>query len=190
MRPDGPAARRAGLLLGLALLSVACAEVPQAPARRDIQPGGPHRVALIEAGAVLPDFSAPELSGGVLRWQDRGDAATVLVVWASWCPHCGRLLPALARVGREFPAVQILTVTTAIGSRPGPSPAAFVAANQLTFRTALDDEGRSLAHALGVYRYPTVYWVGRDGRVRAVSEGELSDPDLRQGFQRLLAASP
>jgi hypothetical protein len=32
---------------------------------------------------------------------------------------------------------------------------------------ALDDADNRLACALGVYRYPTVYWVARAGRVRS-----------------------
>jgi len=179
-----------GWLLAVFLLVSACAEIPPVSLGRDVDPGGPLRVKPIETGAVVPDFVAPGLAGGLVRWQDRGDSAAVLVVWASWCPHCGRLLPALGRVSQEFPSVHVLTVTTAIGSRPGPSPAEFLARSHLSFRTAVDDEARSLARALGVYRYPTVYWVGRDGRVRGVTEGEISDPDLRRRFQHLLAASP
>jgi thiol-disulfide isomerase/thioredoxin len=111
------------------------------------------------------------------------------VVWASWCPHCQRLLPPLARVAREFPAVRVVTVTTSIGRHGGPSPEEYLERQGLSFPVALDDADNTLARALGVLRYPTVYWVGRDGRVRGVTEGEAGEVALRDAFA-LLAGTP
>jgi thiol-disulfide isomerase/thioredoxin len=133
---------------------------------------------------------APGLGGGFVRWRDRDGSATVLVVWAAWCPYCQRLLPPLARVARDFPTVHVLTVTTSIGRFARPSPREFVEQHGLSFAVALDDADNTLARALGVSRYPTVYWVGRDGTVRGVSAGEASDAALRHAFATLLAGTP
>jgi hypothetical protein len=81
-------------------------------------------------------------------------------------------------------------VTTSIGRYGGPTPREFVEQHGLSFPVALDDVDNTLARALGVLRYPTVYWVGRDGRVRGVSEGEASDAALRHAFELLLAGIP
>jgi hypothetical protein len=83
----------------------------------------------------------------------------------------------------------VLTVTTSIGRYAGPSPREFVEQHGLSVSVALDDPNNTLARALGVVRYPTVYWVGRDGRVRHVSEGEASDGALRDAFELLLAGT-
>ena len=181
-------------LLALTLASTtlgACAagEVLRPVERSQVQPGGPRRVAPLAAGDPVPAFVTPRLGGGVVRWRDRDGSPTVLVVWASWCPHCQRLLPPLIRVARDFPAVQVLTVTTSIGRYAGPSPQEFVEQHGLAAPVALDDSANTLARALGVVRYPTVYWVGRDGAVRAVSEGEATDVALRHAFQQLLAGT-
>lgn len=185
----GRRALRIGLLATILVsgLPGACASVETPPAAdpRDVHPGGPQRASPLAAGERIPDFRAPGLDGGVVRWQDREGAPAVLVVWASWCPHCQRLLPPLVRVARDYPAVRLLTVTTAIGRYAGPSPAEVVARG-LPFPVALDDADRTLARALGVHRYPTVYWVGRDGTVRGVSEGEATEAALRGAFEALL----
>ena len=128
---------------------------------------------------------APGVRGGLVRWRERQDSPTVLVVWAAWCPHCQRLLPPLARVAREFPAVRVVTVTTSIGRHGGPSPEEYLERHGLSFPVALDDADNTLARALGVLRYPTVYWVGRDGRVRGVTEGEAGEVALRDAFALL-----
>ena len=183
-------ALHAGLLASLLLSGLlgACAavEAPRPADRGQVRPGGPRRADPLAVGARIPDFTAPGLDGGVVRWREREGAPTVLVVWASWCPHCQRLLPPLVRVARDYPEVRLLTVTTAIGRYAGPSPTEFVARG-LPFSVALDDADSTLARALGVFRYPTAYWVGRDGTVRGVSEGEATEAALRGAFEALLA---
>ena len=146
------------------------------------RPGEGHRAGPLAVGEAVPDFVAPALGGGLVRWRDREGSPTVLVVWAAWCPHCQRLLPPLARVAGEFPAVRVLTVTTSIGRYGGPSPEEFVERHGLSFPVALDDSDNTLARSLGVFRYPTVYWVGRDGGVRGVTEGEAGEAALRYAF--------
>ena len=96
-------------------------------------------------------------------------------------------MPSLLRVARDYPAVRLLTVTTSIGRYGGPSPAEFVARGP-AFPVALDDADNTLARALGVSRYPTVYWVGRDGAVRGVSEGEATEAALHGAFDALVAS--
>jgi peroxiredoxin len=190
---DAPLAQRrrpASVLLLVAVLALAaCATVdlPRAAERSEVWPGGPPRDDVLAPGDTIPDFAAPGLQGGRVSWQDRKGAPAVLVVWAAWCPHCRRLVPVLARVAREFPTVRLLSVTTSIGRRPGPSPAEFLEQFGLSFPVALDDGDNRLAHALGVYRYPVVYWTGRDGRIRRVTLGESTEAALRQAFRIALA---
>ncbi len=143
----------------------------------------------LEFGEAVPDFSAPGLDGRRVSWNDAIGSPTALVVWASWCPHCQRDLPVMKRVAARFPTVKVLTVTTSIGKYDGPSPREFCEANGLTFPVAVDDGSRSLAVALGVYRYPTVFWVGPDGKVRAITQGELGEARLRDYFEKLAATA-
>jgi peroxiredoxin len=168
-RTAAPAPRRfAARLLAAALASTmlgACAAVdaPRPAERCEVRPGGPRRTGPLAVGEAVPDFVAPGLGGGIVRWRDRDGSATVLVVWAAWCPYCQRLLPPLARVARDFPAVRVLTVTTSIGRSPRPAPRELVEQHGLAFAVALDDADNTLARALGVSRYPTVHRPERDG---------------------------
>jgi thiol-disulfide isomerase/thioredoxin len=180
------------MLVVASVLLGACAagEVPHPAARGEVRPGGPRRTETLAIGAAVPDFMAPRLGGGVVSWRDRSGEPSVLVVWASWCPHCQRLLPLLVRVARDYPTVRMLTVTTSIGRHGGPSPSEFVARYGVVFPVALDDADNTLARALGVFRYPTVYWVGCDGLVQGMSEGEAAEAALRGAFERLAAGAP
>jgi thiol-disulfide isomerase/thioredoxin len=181
----------AGLLatLFVCMLATSCATLDvRSPAERsEVRPGGPRRSDTLAIGEQVPDFVAPGLGDGFVRWRDRDGSATVLVIWASWCPHCQRLLPPLVRVARDYATVRLLTVTTSIGRYGGPSPREFVEQHGLSFPVALDDADNTLARALGVFRYPTVYWVGADGAGRDVSEGEAGEAAIRHEFEALLA---
>jgi peroxiredoxin len=178
----------APVLVAATLGACAIGDAPRPAERHEVRPGGPRRATVLAMGDPVPPFVAPGLRGGFVRWRDREGSPTVLVVWAAWCPYCQRLLPALARVAPDFPDVRVLTVTTSIGRRPGPTPQELVERHGLAFPVAVDDADNALARALGVSRYPTVYWVGRDGAVRGVSEGETSEAALRQAFAMLARA--
>lgn len=150
---------------------------------------GPARARELAAGEAIPDFRAPALGGGQVVWSGRPGRPTVLVVWASWCPHCRQELPLYARVATEFPSVALVSVTTSIGRQGGPTPQEMVELARLTSPVAVDDDANTLARALGVSRYPTVFWVGSDGRVRATTWGELGETLIREGFQTLARSS-
>jgi thiol-disulfide isomerase/thioredoxin len=156
-------------------------------AATDVQVDGPARVKPLVVGAQVPDFSAPGLEGGRVSWTDALGKPTALVVWASWCPHCQRELPFYSRVAASFPTVKVLTVTTAIGLYPGPTPQEFVRGHGLQLAVAVDDSRNTIAWALGVRSYPTTYWVGPEGRVRGVLIGEVGEASIRESFHALAA---
>ena len=189
----GPTSWGGGLAVLVAFLALAACAVsdgPQPSERGDVRPGGPRRPEPVAVGEAVPDFTAPGLDGQVVRWRERAPGPTVLVVWASWCPHCRRLLPLLGQVSREFPSVGIVTVTTSIGRYSGPSPDEVMGRSGLPGPTARDAEDNPLARALGVHRYPTLFWVGRDGRVREVIVGAADETTLRQAFRLLASCTP
>lgn len=142
--------------------------------------GGPPRDRPLRQGDPVPSFSAPGLSGGTVAWSDHVGRPTVLAVWASWCPHCQAELPVLDRVMRDFPDVGFVTVTTAIGAAPGPTPEEYLRQQGLDFPVAVDDARGTLGAALGIQAFPTLYFVGSDGRVVAAVEGEVDEATLRQ----------
>jgi thiol-disulfide isomerase/thioredoxin len=134
---------------------------------------GRARAAPLEAGEPVPAFSAPALEGGRVSWTP--GTPTVLAVWAPWCPHCQVEMPKLARVAGEHPEVSFITVATALDTETGPDPVDYMAEHGLRFPVALDDEARTLAGALGIQGFPTVYYIGRHGRVMALTVGEVDE---------------
>jgi thiol-disulfide isomerase/thioredoxin len=142
----------------------------------------------LAVGEQVPAFSAPGLDGGTVSWDDYRGTPTVLIVWASWCPHCQAELPVLVPAAQEREGVDVVSVTTAIGQSPGPTPPGFLADEGLTLTTAIDDEASTLMQGLGVSSFPTVYYVGADGAVVNTTAGETSEADIQANLDALASA--
>ena len=142
--------------------------------------GGPARTEPLAVGEAVPNFSAPGLAGGTVAWSDYAGAPAVLSVWAPWCPHCQVELPVLDSVMREFPSIGFVTVVTSIGDQPGPAPDVYMRENDLAFPVAVDDENETIAAALGIAEFPTLYFVASDGTVVQYATGEVDEETLRQ----------
>jgi peroxiredoxin len=142
----------------------------------------------VEIGDPIPGFSAPGLEGGTVSWSDYQGEPTVLVVWASWCPHCQAELPILVPAAQAREGVGLVSVTTAIGQNPGPSPQGFLTDEGLTLATAVDDGAGTLMQGLGVTSFPTVYYVGADGLVENITVGESPEGAIESNLDALQGA--
>lgn len=139
-------------------------------------------------GDRVPSFSAPGLDGGTVSWSDVQGSPAVLVVWASWCPHCQVELPILVPATQARTGIELISVTTAMGQNPGPTPSGFLADEGLTLPTAVDDEAGSLAEGLGVTGFPTVYYVDATGTIVNVTVGESPPGAIEANLDALQGA--
>lgn len=158
------------------------------PSATQLQVSGGPRGELIPAGTKIPSYTAPSLDGGGIDWAGYAGKPTVLTIWASWCPHCQVELPVLDSVSKDYPDVQVTSISTAQGQEPGPTPQEYVAQNNISFPVAVDDPNMTLLRAMGVQSFPTIYFVDADGAVVGSYEGELPEIDLRSRFTELQQA--
>jgi len=184
--------RRLAIVLGgLALVAVVVLAVMALSSRSEEEGAGPSTTTQVTAGGgprteplavgeAVPDFSAPGLAGGTVAWSDYAGEPAVLSVWAPWCPHCQVELPVLDSVMREFPGVGFVTVVTSIGDQPGPAPDVYMRENDLAFPVAVDDANETIAAALGITEFPTLYFVASDGTVAQYLTGEVDEETLRE----------
>ncbi len=132
---------------------------------------GPARSQPIAGGSTLPQFTAPALGGGQISWASYRGGPTALVLWAPWCAECERELPIVTSVARQFPAVRLTSIVTAVGQEPGPTPAQYMRLHGYSFPVALDSRGQTFADAFGLTGYPLIYYVYSDGIVAHATIG-------------------
>ncbi len=160
-------------------------DLPQAAAPNQVSVSGAARSVPLPAGSTVPDFSAPGLFGGTVSWRTYQGVPTVLVLWAPWCPECREELPLLAQVTSDFPGVRLVSIVTAAGELPGPTPEQFMQSHDLSFPVALDATDERLSDAFGVQGFPTIYYVRSDGTVSQVTVGAIPEDAVRSSIQAI-----
>lgn len=103
----------------------------------------------------------------------RGDVV-VLNFWASWCEPCQTEAPLLERAqsSLERHAGTVLGVTYLDAS---PDAQRFVHRFGLTYPSLRDTEG-TFAHGYGTDQLPESFVIDRNGRIVAISRGEIGQP--------------
>ena len=131
-------------------------------------------------GDVAPEFTLTDSSGAVVRMSDFQGEPVLLNFWATWCPPCADELPLFQEVADETP-LTVLLVNMGEGQARA---AAYLGANSLSLRTAVDGVGSAqlesvegtleVAQRYRVLGLPTSFFVGADGVVAGVSVGPLT----------------
>jgi len=117
---------------------------------------------LLEPGAQAPAFSFARIgSPGRLALEDLRGKPAVLFFWAAWCPSCKQMLPGLAALARERPAVPFV----AIHADANVTMAALAQRARQYPSLMFVEEGE---RAIGAYRvgtFPTTYVIDAAGRI-------------------------
>jgi len=128
-------------------------------------------------GFLAPDFVLTTLGGEEFRLSAQRGTPVVLNFWATWCPPCRAELPEL-RSASERNAGRI----TVVGVNQGESAATVAkSASELgpTFLIPLDHQG-DVSQLYGVRSLPTTFFIDREGIIRQIQNGPLTQAILDQ----------
>jgi thiol-disulfide isomerase/thioredoxin len=70
----------------------------------------PNDEGLIPVGDKAPSFSAETVKGGSVSVGEGGAPATMLVFFASWCPHCQNEAPILSELESQYDGLRMVMV--------------------------------------------------------------------------------
>jgi thiol-disulfide isomerase/thioredoxin len=116
----------------------------------------------VTLGDIAPDWSLQTAGGSRVEfYDDAGDAVSVVIFWATWCPYCRRLMPRLQMIADEFRdrAVKFY----ALDIWDDGDPVAYMQRHSYTFRLLLNAD--DVADAYGVRATPGLYLIDRARRV-------------------------
>lgn len=153
--------------------------------------GGPVTLdenGLINAGSQVPGFTAETLNGnGSVTVGGDGDeaGATMLVFFASWCPHCQAEAPIIAELEKEYEG-DLRVVMAGIDEAQGDTPEKvrgfverFGIQGPAVYEPALGEEYQ-------VAGYPTLYVLDGEGKVVDGYSGEVHRETLEASIQEAL----
>jgi cytochrome c biogenesis protein CcmG/thiol:disulfide interchange protein DsbE len=131
---------------------------------------------------------APDATRLLPRLEGRGNASlasfrgkvVVLNFWASWCAPCQVEAPLLEQAQSQLERHDgtVLGVTYLDAS---PDSRAFVRRYHLTYPNLRDDDGL-FAHSYGTDQLPESFIVNRQGRILAISRGEIDQAFLNRAI--------
>ena len=140
-------------------------------------------VALHPVSSALPSLTLQDIEGRPVTLADKTDGQPTLVnIWASWCPHCHRSMPALEQAQSLYPQVRLVLVNQ---GEAGTTVVRYMHEHGFAFEHVLLDPLASLATAIGSRGVPTTLILDADGNVMSIHSGGLSAARIRQILQPL-----
>ncbi|MGI8648586.1 MAG: hypothetical protein DLM55_06470 [Acidimicrobiales bacterium] len=134
----------------------------------------------------LPKLSLPCMDGSGRRFALRSSIGKpmVLNLWGSWCPPCGKELPAFVNVNASAAgSLQVMGVVTEDSATRARESAAELG---MGFPNLYDHSGQ-LRRALGVNALPVTLFVDSAGGLRKVYAGPIfTETSLREAIGRYL----
>ncbi|MBA2692166.1 MAG: TlpA family protein disulfide reductase [Rubrobacter sp.] len=124
---------------------------------------------LIPTGETVPEFSGENVNGGGNVSLGGGDA-TMLVFFASWCPHCQNEAPVISELEEQYEGLDV--VMAGVDGDQGDEPEAvrrFVETYDIESPAIYQPE---LGGEYNVSGYPTVYVLNGENEVVGAHSGE------------------
>ncbi|MER2599072.1 MAG: TlpA disulfide reductase family protein [Caldilineales bacterium] len=134
-------------------------------------------------GHPAPDFTLPMLQSDALTLADLRGQPVVLNFWASWCGPCRAEMPELQRLHERLAASGVAVVGVNQGESAS-TAATYFQTLGLDFPVALD-ERTGVSQLYLVNSLPTTFFIDRDGIVRNVFIGPMTDAVLTQTLRSI-----
>jgi peroxiredoxin len=134
-------------------------------------------------GSPAPGFQLPLLNGGTFRLSDYRGRYVWINFWATWCPPCRAEMPDIEKVWKEEQGGDLVLVAVDFGEDRA-TVDAFIKKLGLTFPVALDSSGQ-LTTNYRVVGLPTHFFIDKDGILREIRIGLMSEASMRDKLARL-----
>jgi cytochrome c biogenesis protein CcmG, thiol:disulfide interchange protein DsbE len=138
-----------------------------------------------QLNALAPQFTLNALDGSPVALADLRGKVVLVNIWASWCPPCRSEMPTIQNAYQRYQEQGF--VVLAINQREDSTVVAnYMREQALGFPTLLDSDG-AVGASYQASALPASFFIGRDGRIRALYRGPLPRGVLDATITSLLA---
>jgi hypothetical protein len=145
-------------------------------------------------GDPVPTISGTSMTNEPLTLTAGGGTAYVYSVMAHWCPHCNNEVPKIVdsvNDGNLPDGVKIVGISTSADKgQPNFPPATWLAKENWTFPTIIDDELGTASDSLGTTGFPNLVFVDADGNVAQRFSGEMPTDEFSAAVTKITPDTP
>jgi thiol-disulfide isomerase/thioredoxin len=149
------------------ILAIAAFAVLSATGGGDARSFTPNDQGLLPVGSQAPGFTAETVGGGEVSVGEGDGEATMLVFFATWCPHCNDEAPIISELEGQYEDLRVVMV--GIDDRDDPGKV-----REFVERYGIEGPATyqpSLGDTYEVSGYPTTYVLNDEGGVVAAHSG-------------------
>jgi peroxiredoxin len=144
-------------------------------------------LAAVTIGSKAPNFELGNVDGkGTIKLSDYTNKPTLLVFWASWCPHCRTEASVLQKIYTDLhdKGANVLGVNL---DNTLAEAQEFVNSHHLTYPNAFagTSAGIQVVESYGVQGIPALFLIDKDGVVKDTWVGEVSETTFKEAFASL-----
>ena len=146
----------------------------------------PNDQGLLPTGTQAPEFTAETVDGGSVSVSGNSADATMLVFFATWCPHCQNEAPIISDLEDEYEDLRIVMIgiDTAQGDNPE-KVREFMKEYDIQSPAVYEP---SLGPEYQVSAYPTVYVLDGNAEIVAANSGEAPKEAYEEWIQKALGS--
>lgn len=138
-----------------------------------------HPPKVAEVGRAAPDWVLKDPEGKSVSLKSLRGKVVLLKFWASWCGYCRKAAPVVQKLHDKYEDQPVAIYAVNCRERGKGSKAAldFIKNNKYTYNVLI--EGDKVADTYQVQGLPTLFVIGRDGKVTYKQRGFGKDAEQR-----------
>ena len=121
----------------------------------------PNQPALLAVGDLAPDWMLNDADGNRHTLSEYRGKIVMLDFWATWCGPCVRTMPEVQKLREQYSSNDL--VVFGVNCWEESNPSAYMKQHGYTYGLLV--KGEEITKAYRVETLPTVYVIGRDGRI-------------------------
>jgi cytochrome c biogenesis protein CcmG, thiol:disulfide interchange protein DsbE len=129
-----------------------------------------------------PDFTVQTFDGQTLQLSEYRGTPVIVNFWASWCVPCRTEMPLLESTWRKYQGQVLFIGIDHVDTEP--AARAFLEEFNVTYPNGPDLGGR-VSDAYRIRGVPETFFIDREGNLRGVKIGPLSEAELEGWIQQL-----
>lgn len=134
--------------------------------------------AAANINTIAQDFTLTDYNGREITLSKLRGNVVILDFWGTWCHWCVKAMPKLQKVHEHFRGKNVIVLGISCRESDEADPKKFMADKNITYNSLL--YGDEVAAKYGVKGFPTLYVIGKDGKILENKSGfsESMDKEL------------